>query len=84
MANVVFVEPRGSYNGYGYSQLYRLPLMGSLCLGTIAKEAGHEVLVLRDKVKSVYDEKRDQLHEALMRADVVAMSVLTSTADRAY
>ena len=84
MANIVFVEPKGSFNGYGYSQLYRLPLMGSLCLGTILKEAGHEVLLLRDKVRSVYDEKKKRLHEAIMRADVVAMSVLTSTANRAY
>ena len=84
MANVVFIEPRGSFNGYGYSRLYRLPLMGSLCLGTILKEAGHEVLVLRDKVKSVYDKKKERLHDALMQADVVALSVLTSTADRAY
>jgi len=84
MANVVFVEPRGSFNAYGYSQLKRLPLMGSLCLGTILKEAGHEVQLLRDKVKSVYDKEREQLHEALLRADVVAISILTSTAKRAY
>lgn len=84
MANVVFIEPKGSFNGYSYSQLNRLPLMGSLCLGTILKEAEHEVLILRDKVKSVYDKRREKLHDALMHADVVAMSILTSTADRAY
>jgi radical SAM superfamily enzyme YgiQ (UPF0313 family) len=58
--------------------------MGSLCLGTILKEAGHEVLVLRDNVRSVYGKGRERLHEALTRADVVAISIMTSTADRAY
>ena len=81
MANVAFVEPRGSFNGYGY---YRLPLMGSLILGTILKEAEHDVVVFRDSVRSVYDKGRERLNEALTRADVIAMSVMTSTAERAY
>lgn len=81
MANVAFVEPRGSFNAYGY---FRLPLMGSLTLGTILKEAGHEVLIFRDSVRSIFDEKKERLHEALTQADVVAISVLTSTANRAY
>ena len=81
MANVAFIEPRGSFNAYGY---FRLPLMGSLVLGTILKEAGHEVSVLRDSVVSVYDKGKEKLHEKLMQADVVAISVMTSTAQRAY
>ena len=81
MANVAFVEPRGSFNAYGY---FRLPLMGSLVLGTILDKAGNEVAVLRDSVVSVYDKGREKLHEKVMRADVVAISVMTSTAQRAY
>ena len=81
MANVVFIEPRGSFNAYGY---FRLPLMGSLCLGTILEKAGHEVLILRDSVRSIYDKGKERLHEALMRTDVVAISIMTSTANRAY
>jgi radical SAM superfamily enzyme YgiQ (UPF0313 family) len=81
MANVVFLEPRGTYNAYGY---FRLPLMGPLCLGTILKKAGHEVLILRDSVRSIYDEKTGWLHDALTRADVVAMSMMTYGANRAY
>ena len=81
MATIAFVEPRGSFNAYGY---YRLPLMGSLVLGTILKEAGHEVQVFRDSVASVYDKGRERLNEALTRADVVAISIMTSTANRAY
>ena len=81
MANVTFVEPSGSFNAYGY---YRLPLMGSLTLGTILKEAGNEVLVLSDSIKSVYDKSRERLNEALTRADVIAMSVMTCTSERAY
>ena len=81
MANVAFIEPRGSFNAYGY---FRLPLMGSLTLGTILKEAGNEVLVLSDSMKSVYDKGRERLNEALTRADVIAISVMTCTAERAY
>jgi len=81
MANIAFVEPRGSFDAYGY---YRLPLMGPLCLGTILKEAGHEVLILRDSVRSVYDEEKGWLHKALTRADVVAISTMTYGANRAY
>ncbi len=81
MAVVAFVEPRGTFNAYGY---WRFPLMGPLSLGTILKEAGHEVLILRDNVRSIYSRKLGWLHEALTRADVVAMSLMTCTANRAY
>jgi len=81
MARIAFVEPGCLFNSYGY---YRFPLMGSLCLGTILKEAGHEVLILRDSVRSVYDKGKEYLHEALIRADVVALSLMTSTANRGY
>ncbi|MBD3181788.1 radical SAM protein [Candidatus Poribacteria bacterium] len=81
MANVVFIEPRCSFNSYGF---FRLPLMGSLCLGTILKQAEHEVLVFRDSVKSVYNKAKDKLNENILKADVVAISVMTSTANRAY
>ena len=81
MANVTFIEPGSSFNAYGY---FRLPLMGPLTLGTMLKEAGHEVLILRDSVRSVCDKGKEKVHEAVMRADVVAISVMTSTATRAY
>ena len=79
MANVAFIEPGGSFNAYGY---FRLPLMGPLTLGTILKEAGHDVLILRDNVKNVYDKGKGKLHEAVMRADVVAISVMTCSGRR--
>jgi len=66
---------------YGY---YRFPLMGSLCLGTILKEAGHEVTILRDSVRSLCDKGKGWLHEAILKADVVAISLMTSTANRGY
>lgn len=81
MAKIAFVEPRCSFNSYGY---YRFPLMGPLCLGTILKEAGHEVTIFRDSVKGVYDKGRDWLHETLTKVDVVAISIMTSTAERGY
>jgi len=81
MGKVVFIEPRSSFNSYGY---YRFPLMGSLFLGTILKEARDDVLIFRDSVRSVYDQSKEWLHEAITRADVVAISAMTSTANRAY
>jgi anaerobic magnesium-protoporphyrin IX monomethyl ester cyclase len=81
MAKIAFIEPSCSFNSYGY---YRLPLMGTMCLGTILKEAGHEVEVFRDSVQSIYDKSKDWLHEAITKADVVAFSIMTSTAERGY
>jgi len=81
MARVAFIEPRCEFNSYSY---YRFPLMGSLCLGTMLKEAGHEVFIFRDSVRSVYDKSREWLHDTITKADVVAISVMTSTANRAY
>ncbi len=81
MAKIAFIEPRCSFNSYGY---FRFPLMGSLCLGTILKETGHEVTVFRDSARSVYNKSRGWLHEALTKADVVALSLMTATAERGY
>jgi radical SAM superfamily enzyme YgiQ (UPF0313 family) len=58
--------------------------MGSLCLGTILKGAGHDVMLFRENVKSVYDKGRGWLQETLTKVDVVAMSLMTSTAERGY
>jgi hypothetical protein len=81
MAKIAFIEPRCSFNSYGY---FRFPLMGSLCLGTILKGAGHDVMLFRENVKSVYDKGRGWLQETLTKVDVVAMSLMTSTAERGY
>lgn len=81
MAKVAFIEPSCSFNSYGY---FRFPLMGTICLGTILKEAGHDVMVFRDSVQSVYDKSKGWLHEALTKVDVVCLSLMTSTAERGY
>ena len=81
MANIAFIEPRRSFEAYGY---YRIPPMGPLCLGTILKEVGHEVPVLRDDVRSVHDREKGWLHEALTQTDVVAMSIMTPVANRVH
>jgi len=81
MSKIAFIEPRCSFNSYGY---FRFPLMGSLCLGTILKGAGHDVMLFRENVKSVYDKGRGWLQETLTKVDVVAMSLMTSTAERGY
>jgi anaerobic magnesium-protoporphyrin IX monomethyl ester cyclase len=81
MAKIAFIEPRCSFNSYGY---YRFPLMGSLCLGTILNDSGHEVMIFRDSVRSVYDKGREWLNDTITKADVVAFSLMTATTERGY
>ena len=60
------------------------PLWDRFAWERFCKEAGHEVLILRDSVRSVYDARKGWLHDALTRADVVAISMMTYGANRAY
>lgn len=76
-----FVEPRARFNAY---DLYLFPLLGNFYLGTLLKNRGHQVKVFSELFKDVYDERQDQVHPALLDADVVGISVMTPTAPRGY
>lgn len=81
MSKVTFVQPRANFNAYG---LTRVPLLGAFYLGTILKKEEHDVSVLSEDFKKVYDEKTGKLDEELLNSDVVGFSTITCTAQRAY
>ncbi len=72
---IVFIEPASPYV-HVFSR-FKLPRLGSLLLGTILKEAGHEVRVYADDVLPAPESE-------LKEADLVAISTITATAPRAY
>ncbi|MFQ5867599.1 MAG: B12-binding domain-containing radical SAM protein [bacterium] len=81
MSKVTFVQPRANFNAYG---LTMVPLLGAFYLGTTLKREGHDVSVLSEEFKEVYNEKTGKLDEELLCSDVVGFSTMTCTAQRAY
>ncbi|MFH1549603.1 MAG: radical SAM protein [Planctomycetota bacterium] len=81
MAVVSFVEPQASFNAY---KIFRLPLLGSLQLGTILKGRGHDVKVFSESLKTIYHPRKGLLDKRLEKSDVVGISIMTSTARRGY
>lgn len=71
---IVFIEPRASEANV-YSKLH-MPLLGPIYLGTILKDRGHEV--------EIYNEDIYRPDYSRLNADVIGISVLTSTARRGY
>ena len=71
---IVFIEPRACEANV-YSKI-SIPLLGPVYLGTILKGRGHEV--------EVYNEDIQAPDYANLEADLIAISILTSTAQRGY
>ncbi|MDD5223936.1 MAG: radical SAM protein [bacterium] len=74
---VIIVEPRGVPANV-FAEYLRLPLMGTLYLGTILKRAGYEVRVMNENLL-----ERD-LTMSDLKADYLLLSLLTPTAERGY
>ncbi|MBD3259802.1 radical SAM protein [Candidatus Woesearchaeota archaeon] len=72
--DIKIVEPKSEYSGYNFSHMNKLPMLGSIYLGTILKQAGHNV--------SVYNEKLVEPKD--LNADILILNSLTSGANRAY
>ncbi len=79
---IALIEPKPPINVYFF--LTKLPLLGNLFLGTILDKKGHEVKVFKEEIISTYNEKIDELHPFLREADVVGITAITHTAQRAY
>jgi radical SAM superfamily enzyme YgiQ (UPF0313 family) len=77
---IALVEPRPPFNTYYFFK--KLPLLGSLFLGAILKEAGHEVRVFKEDFGPVL--RDGWLHPFLAEADAVGITAITHTANRAY
>ncbi len=71
---VVFIEPRSS--GTNVYSMLRMPLLGPVYLGTILKNRGHEV--------EIYNEDIYTPDYSKLNADLIGISILTSTARRGY
>ncbi|MBN2038312.1 MAG: B12-binding domain-containing radical SAM protein [Chitinispirillaceae bacterium] len=72
---VVFIEPKGSVSNV-FENYMRLPLMGSLYLGTILHDRGHKVRIYNENILAAPIDPFD------IRADVFCISALTVSANR--
>lgn len=81
LSRISLVEPLSSFNGYS---LVKLPLLGLLYLGTILKRRGHQVTLHSENLSPVLDSKSGLMAPALQESEVVGISTMTSTANRAY
>jgi len=79
---IALVEPKPPINVYFF--LTKIPLLGPLFLGTLLKQAGHEVKTFKEDITRVYNENTDELHPFLREADAVGFTTITHTAKRAY
>lgn len=74
--SVVFIEPAGHISNV-FENYMRLPLMGSLYLGTILRNHGYDVRILNEQIRG-----RD-VDPFEVRADVFCVTALTASANRA-
>jgi len=72
---IVFIEPRPP--DFHIFSRFNLPRLGTVILGTILKQAGHELEVMVETLEKL-DYKR------ILAADLVGISAITSTAKRSY
>jgi radical SAM superfamily enzyme YgiQ (UPF0313 family) len=79
---IALIEPKPPFNAYFF--LKKLPLLGNLFLGTMMKNAGHEVKVYKENMLSAYNEKTDEFLPFIKEADVVGITGITHTANRQY
>ncbi|RLI67637.1 hypothetical protein DRO91_09975, partial [Candidatus Heimdallarchaeota archaeon] len=73
---ITFVEPSSIFEGFSFGWLNKLPLLGTLYLGTILKNRGHDVKIIKDDGKRIDPEQLD--------CDILCISSMTSTTRRGY
>lgn len=74
--SVVFIEPSGNRANV-FDNYMRLPLMGSLYLGSILHRRGHHVRILNENIRGA------RIDPFEIRADVFCLTALTVSATRA-
>jgi anaerobic magnesium-protoporphyrin IX monomethyl ester cyclase len=79
---IALIEPIPRTNLYFF--VGKLPLLGPLYLGTLLKQAGHEVKVFKEDFTRMYNERKDELHPYIREADIVGLTAVTHTVHRAY
>jgi len=75
MKKIIFIEPKAP--GFHIYSKWSLPRLGTVILGTILRDLGHDVKVYVEEIHKV---EKDELYSA----DIVGISTITSTAPRAY
>lgn len=74
---ISLIEPKTPSFNYYSAFTKHLPLLGSIYLGTILKNEGHDVIV--------YNENRKELDYSLIKdSDVLGLSLITATAPHGY
>src|SRR3989338_3871142 len=71
---IVLIEPR-STTANVYSKI-SMPLLGPVYLGTILKNQGHDVQIYKEDIYTP--------DYADIKADIIGISIITSTANRGY
>lgn len=84
---IVCLDPQGVFNAYGF--WYRFPVMGLQYIARIWQKLGHSVTIFSEAIHGyVLDGEIGKLKpsftEAIKKADVFAVSVMTATAKRCY
>ena len=75
MKKIIFIEPKAP--GFHIYSKWSLPRLGTVMLGTVLRNLGHDVKIYVEEIRKI--EKED-----LYSADLVGISTITSTAPRAY
>ena len=75
MPKIIFVEPK-AIDEHIFAQ-FKLPRLGILILGTMAKEEGWNVEIISENLADIEIEN-------LAGADIVGISAITNTADKGY
>lgn len=73
---LVLIEPTGSQANV-FARYMTIPMLGPVYLGTIASQAGYQVVVLNENIL-----KRPVRPEEMADADILGLSCLTATVDR--
>lgn len=77
MSRVIFVEPKGSKENV-FARWMTLPLLGPIYLATMLKRRGHDVRVYNENLLG------RNISSQELKADVLCLTGLTSTIERAY
>lgn len=73
---VVFIEPLAKFANWTFGWGGKIPFLGPVYLSTILKNRGHDVQIYKESIE-LFDPKK-------IKADVLCLHTLTSSANRAY
>ena len=78
---VSFITLRPKYNSYG---LFSIAPLGVVYLATLLRDKGYEVKVYDEDRSNIYADKTGNPAPEIMYSDVIGISVISPTANKAY